>query len=168
MTLRRTTPDLGNDKNLFTGMNRLYSDVDLAFAPKPGTLQEDGTRKGDIYKKKDAEAVLQSIRNIVTTNYKEKPFNPQFGANVRAMLFETKESFSEPFVRDIIKSAIERYEPRAIVESIRFFDDDGFRIRKGTISVMEWVVNDITIKIEFRLDGTEELLTASINMNRLR
>jgi len=168
MTLRRTTPDLGNDKNRFTGMNRLYSDVDLAFAPKPGTLQEDGTRKGDIYKKKDAEAVLQSIRNIVTTNYKEKPFNPQFGANVRAMLFETKESFSEPFVRDIIKRAIERYEPRAIVESIRFFDDDGFRIRKGTISVMEWVVNDITIKIEFRLDGTEELLTASINMNRLR
>ncbi len=168
MTLRRTTPDLGNDKNLFTGMNRLYVDVDLAFVPKPGTLQENGTRKGDIYKKKDAEAVIQSVRNIVMTNYNEKPFNPRFGSNVRAMLFETKESFSEPFVRDIIKNAIERYEPRAIVESIKFFDDDGFRIRKGTISVMQWVVNDVSIKIEFRLDGTEELLTASVNMSRLR
>lgn len=168
MTLRRTTPDLGNDKNLFTGMNRLYRDLDLAFVPKPGTIQEDGTRKGDIYKKSDAAAVLQSVKNIVMTNYYEKPFDPLFGSNVRSMLFETKESFSDTFVRNRIILAIEKYEPRAIITDINFFDDDGFRIRRGVQTVMEWVVNDITIKIEFRLDGTEELLTATVNMSRLR
>ena len=94
MALKRTTPDLSNSKSLVTGQQKNWVDLDLAFMAKPGSLV-DGVMKGDVYKKKDTAAVMQSVRRIVLTNFYEKPFNPTFGSNVRSMLFETKENYSE-------------------------------------------------------------------------
>ena len=37
-----------------------YKDMDLFFSPKPS---------GDIYKKQDAAAVKQSVKNILMTNF---------------------------------------------------------------------------------------------------
>ncbi len=167
MPLKRTTPDLTNSKTLITGLSKSFLDIDLAFMPKVGTVI-DGVRKGDIYKKKDAAAVLQSVRNILLTNYYEKPFNMGYGGNIRSMLFETKENYSESVMRKRIMDVLKEEEPRAIVEDVTFFDDDGFRIRRGVQTVMEWVVNDITIKVDFRLETDGELFTASVNMSRLR
>lgn len=167
MALKRLTPELDNDKTLITGVGKQYVDLDLFFMAKPGTMI-DGVMKGDVYKKKDAAAVIQSVRNILLTNYYEKPFNPGFGGNLRSMLFENKESYSESFMRGKIKEVIARYEKRAIVTDVEFYGDDGFRIRRGTQTVMDWVVNDITIKVVFRLETNAELYTATVNMNRLR
>ena len=167
MALKRTTPDLSNNKSLVTGQSRNWVDLDLAFMAKPGSLVGD-VMKGDVYKKKDTAAVMQSVRSIVLTNFYEKPFNPSFGSNVRSMLFENKENYSEGMLRERIKTSIEQYEPRAIVEKVEFFDDDGFRIRQGAQTVMDWVVNDITIKVQFRVETTGELFTTSVNMSRLR
>ena len=167
MALKRTTPDLSNSKSLVTGQQKNWVDLDLAFMAKPGSLVGD-VMKGDVYKKKDTAAVMQSVRSIVLTNFYEKPFNPSFGSNVRSMLFENKENYSESMLRERIKTSIEQYEPRAIVERVEFFDDDGFRIRQGAQTVMDWVVNDITIKVQFRVETTGELFTTSVNMSRLR
>lgn len=167
MALKRSTPDLSNSKSLVTGKQRQWVDLDLFFMPKPGVLV-DGMMKGDVYKKKDAQAVLQSVRNILLTNHYEKPFNPGFGGNLRSMLFENKEKYSESFIRERIITTLKTYERRAIVEDVQFFDDDGFRIQRGTQTVMDWVVNDITIKVQFRLETDGELYTATVNMNRLR
>ena len=49
-----------------------YSDIDLTFTAKPS---------GDIYKKVDAADVKQSVKNLLLTNYTEKPFNMLFGGN---------------------------------------------------------------------------------------
>ena len=124
-------------------------------------------RIGDIYKKKDAAAVIQSVSNIIMTNFQEKPFNPEFGGNIRAMLFETKESFSESFVRDRIEYAIGRYEKRAIVEDIKFSTEDGF-VKRGSQRVMEYDRNSISITVQFRLETDGDVYTATVNMNRLR
>ena len=56
-----------------------YLDIDLTFSKRPS---------GDIYKKRDAAAVKQSIKNLLLTDYYEKPFQPFFGGNLRAMLFD--------------------------------------------------------------------------------
>lgn len=167
MALKRTTPDLSNSKTLVTGQQKNWVDLDLAFMAKPGSMV-DGVMKGDVYKKKDTAAVMQSVRSIVLTNFYEKPFNPSFGSNVRSMLFENKENYSESMMRQRIFESIGLYEPRAIVEDVQFFDDDGFRIRRGAQTVMDWVVNDITIKVQFRVETTGELFTTSVNMSRLR
>ncbi len=167
MALKRTTPDLSNSKSLVTGQQKNWVDLDLAFVAKPGSLV-DGVMKGDVYKKKDTAAVMQSVRSIILTNFYEKPFNPTFGSNVRSMLFENKENYSESMLRERIKNSLSRYEPRAIVEKISFFDDDGYRIRKGAQTVMDWVVNDISIQVQFRVETNGELFTTSVNMSRLR
>ena len=56
-----------------------YSDLDVMFVAHPIS--------GDIAIKKDSEAVKRSVRNILLTNNYERPFKPNFGANLRARLF---------------------------------------------------------------------------------
>lgn len=167
MALKRATPDMSNSTTLITGKANQSIDLDLAFMAKPGS-PVDGVYKGDIYKKKDAAAVIQSVRNILLTNYYEKPFDPKFGGNIRAMLFETKENYSESYMKRKVEQVIAKYEKRAIIEAVKFFDDDGFRIREGTQTIMDWVRNDIRIQVEFRLETDGELYSAAVNMNRLR
>lgn len=211
MALNRTLPEMSNSKSLVTNKSRDYSDIDLSFMPKPGTLMywiryispdyrvEQNAdihklfsseyeaeqyaekvvgltaddykvftrRVGDIYKKVDAAAVIQSVGNIIQTNFGEKPFDPEFGGNIRSMLFENKESYSESFVRERIEYAIGRYEKRAIVESVKFFDKDGF-VRRGKQQILDFERNSISIIVEFRLETDGEVYTATVNMNRLR
>ena len=43
-----------------------YGDIDLTFNNKPS---------GDIFKKSAAAAVKQAVKNLLLTNFNEKPFN---------------------------------------------------------------------------------------------
>ena len=167
MALYRATPDMSNSTTLITGKTKKSIDLDLAFMPKPGS-PVDGVMKGDVYKKTDAAAVIQSVRNILLTNYNEKPFDPGFGGNIRSMLFETKENYSEGFMTKKIKRALEKYEKRAIVTNVSYYDDDGMRIIKGAQTVMDYIRNEVRITVEFKLETDGEIYVASVNMNRLR
>ena len=51
-----------------------YSDLDLDFKINPIT--------GDINKKKGADAIKRSIRNLIFTNYYERPFKMEIGSGV--------------------------------------------------------------------------------------
>ena len=86
-----------------------YLDIDLTFAKRPS---------GDVYKKKDAAAVKQSIKNLLLTDFYEKPFQPFYGANLRAMLFELADDDTEDEVEENIRNAINKYEPRAEILTI--------------------------------------------------
>ena len=167
MALKRTTPNLDNSKTLVTGKDKDYVDLDLAFMPKPGSLV-DGVRKGDVYKKKDAAAVTQSIQNILLTNYYEKPFDMLYGGNLRSMLFSTKENYSEQFIRDRIFNVLRRNEPRATVVNVLFYDDDFIQIARGAGDMGRFIRNSVSITVEYRLETDGELLVAKVNMNRLR
>jgi len=167
MALKRTTPDLDNSKTLITGKSKDFVDLDLAFMPKPGSLV-DGVRKGDIYKKKDAAAVTQSIQNILLTNHYEKPFNMRYGGNLRAMLFENKENYSETYLRNKILDTLREHEPRATVVNIYFYDEDGLEVRRGVQTISEFIRNSVKIRIDYRMETSGEILSASVNMNRLR
>ena len=167
MALKRITPNLDNSKTLITGKNRDYVDLDLSFTPMPGGLV-DGVRKGDIYKKKDVAAVTQSIKNILLTNHYEKPFDIEYGGNIRSFLFENKNNYSEPFVRNQVKDAIEKHEPRAIVENVLFYDDERQMIGRGAQTMSHFVRNSITITVEYRIETTGTIYSANVNMNRLR
>ena len=45
-----------NTSTLITSRSRLYSDIDLTFTAKPN---------GEIYKKRDAAAVKQAVKNLL-------------------------------------------------------------------------------------------------------
>lgn len=138
------------DKNLGvstinTTRTKLYSDIDLTFVPRPS---------GDIYKKKDAAAVKQAVINLILTNHYEKPFLPKFGGNIRSMLFELADEETSEDIKQNIRAAIGRYEPRAQVLNIS--------------SKVNLSANSISVGVEFRVTNTEEIVTFTTVLSRLR
>ena len=122
-----------------------YLDIDLTFAKRPS---------GDIYKKKDAAAVKQSIKNLLLTDFYEKPFQPFFGANLRAMLFELADDDTEDEVEENIINAISKYEPRAEILTI-------------SVNVLP-DQNDMRVSVYFKIISTQETVTFTTNLSRLR
>ena len=121
---------------------RQYKDLDLSFNIHP-------VRK-DINKHVDEQAVINSIKNIILTNHYEKPFNPDFGSNIRAMLFENIDSITAISLEREILQTIENFEPRASVSKVTAlpdFDNNGYSIK------LEFYIINLTnpITIQFFL-----------------
>tara|TARA_B100001094_G_scaffold105470_1_gene101675 strand:+ start:1448 stop:1897 length:450 start_codon:yes stop_codon:yes gene_type:complete len=90
---------------------RQYRDLDLFFSRKNGT--------NDIEKITDVEAVKRSIRNLVLTNFYEKPFHPEIGSGIRDMLFENMTPITAVVLARKVEDVIENFEPRARLISVR-------------------------------------------------
>lgn len=90
---------------------QLYSDIDLFFGPKTGT--------NDINKVTDFTAVKRSVRNLVLTNFYEKPFHPEIGSGVRDILFENMTPVTSVVLAKKVEDVIENFEPRARLIGVR-------------------------------------------------
>ena len=137
----------GNLSSAITSSSRLkvFSDIDLTFSAKPS---------GEIYKKTGSAAVKQAVTNLILTNYGEKPFNPAFGADLRALLFELADDDAEDDIEIQIASAIESYEPRAETLNIH--------------AIAAPDRNTITVNVTFRVISTSEEVTLTKTLARLR
>ena len=85
-------------------LTKIFSDIDFTFTKKPVT--------GDIALSYDNQAVIRSVRNLVLTNHYERPFNPELGSSVSALLFEPCTSLSAKNVEKEIQNVLSNYEPR--------------------------------------------------------
>ena len=90
--------------NESTRSSKIYKDLNLAF--------EQNTATKDIQKITDVEAVKRSVRNLINTNHYEKPFHPEIGSNLRAMLFELMTPQMNHLITKQIENLINNYEPR--------------------------------------------------------
>ena len=103
-----------NSKNV--AIKEAYKDLDLNFMAHPIT--------GDVTTKSDSEAVKRAVKNIVLTNYYERPFKPSLGGNIRGLLFELNTDRQLNRARDRLEDTITALEPR--VENVRCkFDTSG-------------------------------------------
>ena len=91
-------------------LSKIYSDIDFTFTKKPVV--------GDVALSYDSQAVIRSIRNILLTRHYEKPFNPDFGSNIDAILFEMVSPLSATSLETEIRASIENYEPRARLSEV--------------------------------------------------
>lgn len=66
----------------------------------------------------DEQSVRRSMRNILSTNTKERLFNPEFGGGLRRFLFEDISVMTADLIKDAIKDSIRRHEPRARVVDV--------------------------------------------------
>lgn len=66
----------------------------------------------------DEQAVRRSLRNILSTNTKERLFNPEFGGGLRRFLFEDISVMTADLIKDAIKDSVGRHEPRARVVDV--------------------------------------------------
>ena len=90
---------------------RTYVDLDLDFTRHPVT--------NDVVKIEDVDAVKRSVRNLINTNFYERPFHPELGCGVRDMLFENYTPMTGIFMRRKIEEVLSNYEPRARLTSIQ-------------------------------------------------
>ena len=88
---------------------RAYSDLDLFFSKN---------RSKDVNKLVDVQAVKRAVRNLVLTNFYEKPFHPEIGSGVRGMLFELATPLTAIALSQAIEDVINNYEPRAIINFV--------------------------------------------------
>jgi phage baseplate assembly protein W len=91
-------------------LQKIFADLDLTFNRVPGS--------GDVAMRYDDQAVIASVRNLLLTNFYERPFQPSLGSNMNAMLFEPATNISSGILADEIRNVITNYEPRAQINTL--------------------------------------------------
>jgi phage baseplate assembly protein W len=93
-----------------------YSDLNLDFMAHPTT--------GGVMKLTGEEAIKRSIRNLVLTNFYDRPFRSYIGSNASKLLFENANALTASFLKDAIREVIGNYEPRVSVRDVSIFVDN--------------------------------------------
>ena len=123
-----------------------YKDLDFTFKQNPNT--------NDVGIKKNNAAVIQSCLNILRTNNGERPFNYNFGANLRSYLFENMTRITAASMASSINVALKNYEPRIEVlnTNIQARADE----------------NEVRITVTGRVKSTNEIIDIATTIERLR
>jgi uncharacterized protein len=100
-------------------------------------LQVD--RRGGIALARDETDIEQAIELILATAPGERPMRPEFGCGVHDFVFDTIDATTIGKMELAIREALDRWEPRVIVETVEFELDEvsdgrliidiGYRIR---------------------------------------
>jgi phage baseplate assembly protein W len=100
-----------------------YSDLDLDFIAHPAT--------GDLMKKTGHDAIKRAIRNIIYTNYYDRPFRPNIGGDVTSKLFENMTNITKNILEQTIERVINSLEPRVKLDKVKANideDNNGFNV----------------------------------------
>ena len=125
---------------------RIYKDLDLDFGRNTVT--------NDVNKLTDVESVKRSVRNLINTNHFERPFHPEIGGNIRALLFELMTPLTALNLQRKVEEVLKNFEPRANVTQI-LADPDIER-------------NGYRLEIKFYVIGIQNPITVETFLERLR
>ena len=123
-----------------------YKDLDLDFGRNVVT--------NDVNKLTGVEAVKRSVRNLIQTNHFERPFHPELGGNVRALLFEPLNMFTAMNIQKKIAEVLTNFEPRAQIIQIQ--------------ASPNLDTNSYFVSINFKVLGTPQAITVETMLERLR
>ena len=110
----------------------IFSDLSLGFTAHPIT--------GEVARKKNAEAVKQSVKSLILTDFYERPFKPNIGCNIRSSLFELFTPSTQQKMQNAIREVIVNYEPRA--DLIDVYVEENPDLNALTVSVAFYINND--------------------------
>jgi phage baseplate assembly protein W len=127
-------------------ITKKFSDLDLDFTPHPIS--------GDIIPLTDSSAIKRSIRNILFTGMNERLFNPEFGANLRQLLFDPINPGTKQTLILSITNSIKVFEPRATLIDL-----------KVKVSPDE---NAYEVTIIISIDNISEVVAYDLFLERLR
>ena len=123
-----------------------YSDLDLTFNMHPG--------KKDLLISTGEIAVVRALKNLLLTNYYEKPFNPDYGSNIRKLLFENLSPITAGVLSKEVEFVINNYEPRVSLQEV---------------SVQPlYDYNSYQVTITFYINNLVQPFTADFILSRLR
>ncbi len=101
--------------------SRQFRDIDLDFSRNLVT--------NDVNVVEDVIAVKRAVKNLIQTNFYERPFQPELGCGIRELLFENFTPMTKVFLERKIEEVLINYEPRVNLQSVQVDDDqDGNRL----------------------------------------
>jgi phage baseplate assembly protein W len=130
----------------YTNVTRDYRDLDLSFNIHP-------VRK-DVTKHVGDKAVINSIKNLVSTNFYERLFNPSLGGNIRKLLFENLDVITSVRMEKEITQIIENFEPRARLSQV--------------VVTPEPDTNSFKVKVEFSIINKQDPIEITFQLERTR
>ena len=129
-----------------TRNSRKFRDLDLSFGRNIVT--------NDVNTVEDIVAIKRSVKNLVQTNFYERPFHPELGCGVKQLLFENFTPLTAIFMKRKIEEVLINYEPRINLTNVAV-DDDQDR-------------NRLVVDIYFRIIGIEGPQVVSTFLQRIR
>jgi phage baseplate assembly protein W len=125
---------------------RTFRDLDLNFTVHP-------IRK-DINVHKNEFAIINSVKNLILTNFYERPFQPQIGSSVRSLLFENIDTIIAAQLERAIEETILNYEPRVQISNI--------------VAVARPDENRYSVQLEFFVINNSSPITIDFFLERIR
>ena len=125
---------------------RTFTDLDLNFNIHP-------IRK-DINVHKNEFAIINSVKNLVLTNFYERPFRPEIGSNIRRLLFENIDTVIAAQLERAIEETILNFEPRVQISNI--------------IAVPKPDENKYSVQLEFFVINNSSPITINFFLERIR
>jgi phage baseplate assembly protein W len=109
---------------------------------------------GDIARVTNEAAVKSALKNILFTGVGEVPYEPLYGSQIRALLFDPATEQTASILSDEIRTAIENHEPRVDLIDIRIapYPDQ----------------NAYELTITFTIINSVENITLDLILQRLR
>ncbi len=102
---------------------RTFTDLDLNFTKHPITK--------DVSRKVGDQAIIASLKNLIFTNFYERPFNPSIGSNIRKMLFEPLDALTGATIQKEITIMVGNFEPRVRLQAVQVvadFDRNSYQV----------------------------------------
>lgn len=132
-----------------------YSDLDLDFLVHPTTH--------DILKKTGVDAIKRSIRNLVLTNFYDRPFRSAIGSNAQKILFDNINPLTANFLKDAVAEVINNFEPRVkIAENIPGQSVNGIKV------TVDMENNGYSVTIPFIIINRGEPAIINLFLERIR
>lgn len=125
---------------------RTFTDLDLNFTVHP-------IRK-DVNVHRNEFAIINSVKNLVLTNFYERPFRPEIGSNIRRLLFENIDTVIAAQLERAIEETILNFEPRVQISNI--------------IAVPKPDENKYSVQLEFFVINNSSPITINFFLERIR
>ena len=125
---------------------RNFSDLNMLFTASSAT--------GDITKKVDEEAIKTSIRNLISTKNYERPFHPEIGCQLFALLFENFTSVTAQVIKKTIFDAINKFELRVSIIDVMLSESED--------------TNNLDVSITFSILNNERPVILNTTIQRAR
>ena len=120
-----------------------FKDLDLNFTIHP-------IRK-DINTHKNEYAIINSVKNLVSTNHYDRPFRPEIGSSIRNLLFENIDTIIAAQLERAVQETINNFEPRVQINQVIAIPDPENNRYKLTLDF--FVINNTNpITINFFLE----------------
>lgn len=91
-----------------------WADLDLSLKLHP--------HRKDIMSLKDDAAIKNAVRNLLISNFYERPFQPTLAANLRGLLFEPADAITRIALKEGVRNVLRIHEPRVRVDNVQVVD----------------------------------------------